>query len=391
MTNILAFLHTTMAYKAAALQLMVGEANFAAKQFNLNVSMPIVISDTNDWEVISPLMGVGGMLLTSNYDFAFMRGRFLHITEKDWLKKLSPPAKDLNDLTNRVSLLDTNGAYQLATQWLARLSVNISSLERKFPPRVEKSETQVVTTNRSGKMETIKVPIPIYLVSWGKAILPTFSPGMNPAFVRIYGPTKELLNLGFRGDMLEEIPFDSPPFVVTNAAELLGPLPPPRHFVEELLGGKEAYETVVNPDKVEAWLLNSSEDQRDNGLPPERVGPKKLRSGFFGTGVDKAFSDILLDFDSYAWTEMKLCSPDFGLRLRYTHGKDVVEFQLCYDCDILEVSHNGHVQQENFDFVHDKLVKAVQGAFPFDEKISKLELDLRANEHRKEYERMLNQ
>ena len=35
MTNVMAMLHTTAAYQAAALQLMVGEANFDAKHFDL--------------------------------------------------------------------------------------------------------------------------------------------------------------------------------------------------------------------------------------------------------------------------------------------------------------------------------------------------------------------
>jgi hypothetical protein len=301
-------------------------------------------------------------------------------------------------LANQPSLLDTNSAYQLAIQWLAKISLDVPKLERKYPPQIFQISAQ--RRDKDGNILpgiSNNIAIPLFIIGWGDPFprtnylgesLPPHPPSaMSSVRMEILGTTEELLSLHVRDTNF----FIQPPMRLTNVAELIGPLPPPRHFVEELLGGKDAYETVANPDKVEAWLLNTIEDQRDNEMPPERIGPKKLMSGFFGVGVDKTFSDLLLDFNSYAWSAMKLCSPDFGLRLRYTRGKDIVEFQLCYDCDILEVSHNGRIQQENFDFVHDKLVKAAQGAFPFDEKIGKLELDSQANERRKDYQRMLNQ
>jgi hypothetical protein len=402
MTNIIAFLHTTAAYQTAALQLMVGQANFAAQQLDLKEPLPIVISaDTNKSEVMPPPMGIGGMILTSNYNFEFNKGYLVSVGKMKWLEKVSPPITNTLELANQPSFLDTNGAYQLATQWLAKISVDVPKLERKYPPQIFQISAR--RRDEDGKILpgiSNNIAIPLFIIGWGdpmkqfprtnylgEALSPRPPSAMSSVRMEVLGTTKELLSLHIRDTNF----FARPPLQLTDAVELLGPLPPPRHFVEELFGGKDAYETVANPDKVEAWLLNTYEDQHDNGLPPERVGPKKLSSGFFGTGTDKTFSDILLDFDSYAWTEMKLCSPDFGLRLRYTRGKDIVEFQLCYDCDILEVSHNGHVQQENFDFVHDKLVKAVQGAFPWDEKIRKLELDPQASERRKEYERMFNQ
>ena len=398
----MAFLHTTTAYQTAALQLMVGRANFAAKQLDLKEPLPIVISaNTNRSEVMPPPMGIGGMILTSNYNFEFNRGYLVGVGKMKWLDNVSPSITNTLELADQPSLIDTNSAYQLATQWLAKISVDVPKLERTFPPRIFQPAGRPRDANGNflaGATNTISIPL--YLIGWGdlregflrtnrlERSLPPLRPnGLDAVYVQILGTTRELLTLHIRDTNF----FMQPPLILTNAAELLGPLPPPQHFVEELLGGKEAYETVANPDKVEAWLLNTYEDQHDNGLPAERAGPKKLATGIFGTKVDKTFSSILLNFDSYAWGAMKLCSPDFGLHLRYTRGKDIVEFQLCYDCDILEVSHNGHIQQENFDFAHNTLVNAVQAAFPWDEKIRKLELNAPADGRRKEYERMLNQ
>lgn len=383
MTNIITMLHTTVAYKAAVLQLMVGQANFAAKQLELNEPLPITIpADTNKWEVEPPPMGVSGMILTSNYDFEFSKGRLSRLGKRDWFKKLSPSVENTSELTNRVSLIDTNGAYQLAAQWLATLSVNVPELENKFPPHVKQSVIRRQTPGEKPDEFTVtEIPLPIFEVSWGNQS--SLILGMNPVFIKIYGPTKEITSLGFRRDSLEQIPFNAPTLEVTNAAKLLGPLPPPEHFVSKLFGGGAAYETVRSPDYVEVWLLNSATDQREQGKPAERARPKKLEAK-----TAKDFSSVLLDFNSYAWTEMKLCSPDFGLRLRFTRGLDCVEFIFCYDCDILEVTHNGHKQQENFDFAHNRLVKAAQNAFPWDKIIQRLELNDGAAS-RAEYERML--
>lgn len=390
MTNIIAFLHTTTAYKAAALQLMVGQANFTAQQLDLKEPLPIVISvgtnKSEKSEVTPPPWGIGGMIVALNYNFDFRKGYLFSVSKMKWLGKVYPPVTNTLELANQTSLLDTNSAYQLATQFLAKISVDVPKLERKYSPII----FQPSEKRQFGEGDSNNVIIPLFLIGWESQRQLSMNRlqrpgGLDPVFVEILGTTKELLSLHIRDTNF----FLQPPLILTNAGELLGPLPPPRHFVEEFLGGKTAYETVANPDKIEAWLLNTYEDYHEKGLPTERMGPKKLTSGIFGTGIDKTFSNILLDFNSYAWTEMKLCSPDFGLRLRYTRGKDVVEFQLCYDCDILEVSHNGHVQQENFDFIHNKLVKAAQSAFPLDGKIRKLEFN--KDDARKAYERMLNQ
>jgi hypothetical protein len=389
LTNIVALLHTTTAYKAAALQLMIGQANFAAEQLHLNEPLPIVApSDTNQCNVMALPYGVSGMIWTSNSSFEFWKGRLVEIGRRGWLKEISPPADDLSELTNRVSLVDSNGACLLATQWLGDLSVDVEALGKQYPMHVRQSFVFVQTTNELGVEQISKILVPIFNVFWGNG--DSKSLGMYPVFLIIYGPTKELISFGLRQDFISQLTFKSPPLQVTNAAELLGPLPPPRHFIEELVGDKVAYETVAAPDKVEAWLLNTYEDQQDGGMPLERAGPKRLVGGFFGAEPDRTFSSILLDFNSYAWEEVKLCSPDYGLRLRYTRGKDVVEFKLCYECDIVEVSHNDLVQQENFDFAHNKLVKAVQNAFPWDSVMRKLELNDEEDAH-KEYQRSINQ
>lgn len=383
-TNLIAYLYTTAAYNSAALQLMVGQANLAVKQMHLPEPVPIVVQgDAKHYEVGSPVRGLGGWINTTNFRFEFIKGRLTHVSKLNWLESISPPVSDDSQLTNRVSLIDTNGAYQLATQWLSGLSVDVPALQKKFFPRTTQDTIYQQRTNQYGKPEVKHIPIPVFEVSWGNR--PGFALGMNAAYVKIYGPTRELITFGLRGDMVKQIPFTKPPLEVTNAAELIGALPSPDFYVKQLFGGDDAYETVKSPDYVEAWLLNTDPYENIDRKPTIRAGPKKIISG-----RAKAFSNVLLDFDSYAWTEMKLCSPDFGLGLRFVRGNDKVEFLFCYNCDILEVAHNGHRQQENFDFAHNRLVWAAQDAFPWDGALGKLEISDEESA-RKEYEANVKQ
>jgi hypothetical protein len=392
MTNVIAFLHTTTAYQTAALQLMVGEANFAAKQLDLKEPLPIVVpADTNNWEVESPPMGLGGDITASNYFFEFQRGQLKAIHKRDWLKKISPPVQDLLELANRSSLLDTNSAYQLATQWLASISVDMSKLERTSPPviyQVPARKHDAEGRNLPGVSNNVAVPL--FLIGWGEETmnprirellksrhldpnrpLPLRRPNpMSPVFVEILGTTKELISLDIRDASL----LKRPALQITNADELLGPLPPPRHFVENLLGGAMAYEIVAHPDKVEAWLLTPDFDGDKEVPKADRTPAKKL-----ALPDAKNFSNILTDFDSYAWGGGKSCIPDFGVRLRFTGGNDSVEFLLCYQCDILEVTCHGHTQEGNFDPSHNALAKAIQSAFPNDEAIKNLKTDENKN------------
>ncbi|HEY4415824.1 MAG TPA: hypothetical protein VGO57_09045 [Verrucomicrobiae bacterium] len=383
-TNIVAMLHTTAAYQAAALQLMVSQANFAAKQLQLNEPLPITVpADTNKWEVNPPPEGVGGAIFAANYSFEFSQGRLCSIQKLDWFKKISPPVENVLELASRPSLLDTNSACQLARQWLTSLSVNLAGLEKTSPPDI----FQLIGRGRDPKGQRIIganniLVVPLFMMGWGEdpanAMLrkrvqasgrpmPHRPPSKySPVYVEILGTTKELLELDVRDGAL----FTSPALVLTNAAELLGPLPPPKHFVENLVGGKMAYEIVTHPDTVEAWLLTPDFDEQGNSIPKvRRTSVIKL-----SPAAVKTFSDVLADFNSYGWGYLKRCSPDYGVHLRFTGKGNTVDFDLCYQCKILEVKYNGETQQANFDPSYSAMAKAIQSVFPTDEALKKLNL-----------------
>ena len=376
-TNIIQFLHTTAAYQAAVANLLVGEANFAANQLNLQDWTPIEGTNGAIVEVMPPPLGVGGGIVTSNHFLNFEKGRLRTVQKRDWLKKISPTATNLLFLVSRPSLLDTNSAYQLATQWLTSLSVDVRAMEQKFPPRILQIPARKIDANgRNLPGTSNNVATPLFEIAWGNRQPPTEF--LNPVRVKILGTSKELLALDIRDDSI----FQGTPLLVTNASQLLGPIPFPQHFVEELVGGVAAYAAVAFPEKVEAWLLTSYADEASRENAPRtkaiQLSPAKA----------KRFSDPLLGFDSYQWTATKMCSPDFGLKLRFTRGKEVVEFRLCYECDILEVTYGGKTKTENFDFAHNQLRKAIQSIFPNDNKVQGIEKN-DVDRARKEFEAML--
>lgn len=198
MTN-LAFI--SMAYKMTALQLMIGEANFFAQHLNLSTPHPIQITNITYSYVSPPVFGFGGVIDTTNFDFSFYKeGKLWQIANKieqygnverypEWKK--SP------------SLIDNKGAYQLATQWLYAVSVDVPSLEKKFKAHI----TQPFHYDPPHSEH--KEYLPVYEVKWGD----DEHPAVN---VTILGTTKELMILVFN-----DLTFSKrPPLVIPNAGQL---------------------------------------------------------------------------------------------------------------------------------------------------------------------------
>ena len=364
MTNLLAILHTTVAYQTAVVQLMMGEANFFARQAGLADIAPGTTNALVEFQVLPAPLGAGGSLLTTNHLFTFNGGKLTGVLKVDWLKRVSPPATNLFALAQRPSLLDTNGAYRLATQCLAALAVDVRELEKTQSCRVFQVPTRRLDAEgRSMPGKTNIVLSPVFQLSWGSGRPLAYV--SNPVRMKILGTSGEILELGVDNPAW----LRRPPLVVTNAAELLGPPPPPRHFVEQLFGGKTAYETVSTPERVEMVLLNQFSDE-----PKERLSPRS-KPIVVKKAAAQRLSSLLLDFDSYVWTVQKACSPDFGVKLVFTREGRRVDVLFCFECDILEVTFNGMTRAENFDAAHDDLAGIVKGVFRRDARIQKLKTD----------------
>ena len=210
-TNILQRLQrltfTTEAYRKEALKRVIQEANWAARQLQSEEALPVL--ETNLLGAyITPYGGTRrlhaiGNVTTSNYSYGVGRDYKLsdvvatHVDEdrSKYAKQYSWP----------VSRTDTNTAYQLATQWLTAVSIDVRGLNNDCTLRVYPLRLKGHETNAS--------IMPVYWVSWTKEGLDQGS----VAYVELFLPTKKLMQLCVTDPKY----ILRPPIVFTNLVELL--------------------------------------------------------------------------------------------------------------------------------------------------------------------------
>lgn len=171
----------SLAYKYVATALMLAEANYSAEHLHLRINRPIQQTHIQQAYVSPPrLLCSLGSLDTAEYSFGFGEsGRLRFIT------RLHPfgdqPLPQLQRRLAKIAAnMTTNAAYQLATNGLARVSVDLNALEHQYQGKVRQHFYH-------GKGET-RVMLPIFDAIWGSEDRPA-------VIVTIYGPTGDLLQL----------------------------------------------------------------------------------------------------------------------------------------------------------------------------------------------------
>lgn len=160
--------HNTLAYRAAVIQTILGEANYFASRLKLPTPHPIqmrdikmeytwvaapwinVIRETNDTHdpvsifgsniynsdiprearLRALKIGADGTIETTNFFFSVYHGRLaevMRISEHGTERY----ARDLDQLVGKTSLINEAQAHQLATQWLAAVNVDVAALEKQ--------------------------------------------------------------------------------------------------------------------------------------------------------------------------------------------------------------------------------------------------------------------
>lgn len=176
---------TTEAYRKEALRLVIQEANQVAQELKLPEQLPI--NDTNLLQCYISPYGMSrfkrhiGNVTTSNYTYSVSIDNKFSFVDKShqdsdrlkWFKEYSWP----------ISQLDTNAAYQLATQWLADVSMDVDGLNRDC-------NVYIRPTGVVGQGATARF-LPLYWVYW--------APGPDgfgsKASVGLFLPMKTLLDL----------------------------------------------------------------------------------------------------------------------------------------------------------------------------------------------------
>lgn len=204
---------TTPAYQKEAFKLVLQEANKVAKELKLPEKLPITEADLTE-RFIGPF-GDGymykrvGNITTKKYLYNVARGyKFngLNIANYD---------KTCLDLKERgrlpMSQLNTNAAYQMATQWLENIQMDVKALSRDCRTVVEVDKFwNSVNPDEKTKQKGF---VPIYNVHW---ITREKNTRGSVAYVQLYFPTRTILQLSVNNPkyILRQ------PLIVTNLAEL---------------------------------------------------------------------------------------------------------------------------------------------------------------------------
>lgn len=182
-----------LAYKYVATAVMLMEINYCASRLQLPLNLPLRQQDIRKLFVPHPrVIGFSGTFDFEEYAFSFAKSsKLLYIVNLShpWYR-FPGGSVNMNDyldgLTQVPSLVDTNGAYRMATNWLAELEVDVPKLEREHRPTI----TQYKWMDTS--------PIPLFEVTWdnGGKRLANGELSSSPSIsVLISGDTGELIHL----------------------------------------------------------------------------------------------------------------------------------------------------------------------------------------------------
>lgn len=186
---------TTPQYQRAAAQLVLQEANQVAEEMRLSGEV-LPITETNVLELHTFPFGLsyaensmGGLARTSNYVYMVSgNNKFSGLGVADYDQTCLRLAKTLVPLDQ----MDTNAAYQLATQWLATVSMDVAGLNRDCKPHA------AVSAYWSGLGKLGRVPTkafaPIYFIWWTTPENDSSGFG-DVAYVELFLPTKKLIQL----------------------------------------------------------------------------------------------------------------------------------------------------------------------------------------------------
>lgn len=209
------------AYKYVATAVMLMEINHCAARLQLPMKLPFREQDIRKTFVPRPnppFQGVSGRFDFDHYSFSLATSYGETATKLRFIINRQHPYYSmrggtpemnayLEGLTNKKSLIDSNGAYRMATNWLERMEVDVPKLNSERAWMV----TQFKVMNRTAT--------PIFEVTWANDGKPSSNGMTNPIpaiSVLIAGDTGELIHL-----RQEEITFSKRPEVLIKDLDKL--------------------------------------------------------------------------------------------------------------------------------------------------------------------------
>jgi len=191
--------YTTKAYQQEALRLLLEEANSVAKILNLSEKLPINNSNVVEVYFRPPGLVALGSVSTSNYVYFASVGRTFSGLDQRRQVESFYEAKEKYQWP--VSRLNTNAAYQTATQMMSAVGMDVNALNRDC-----KVDTRASFPDAPEKAFFL----PVYRVSWLKD-------GKSVASFEFLEPTKTVRHISvFDPQYILRKPKEIP-----NLAELL--------------------------------------------------------------------------------------------------------------------------------------------------------------------------
>ena len=150
---------------------------------------------------------------TANFMFNFRDGK-LHVVMNTQTN--IEAVEHYREWAKMPSLINSNTAYQMATNWLSRIYVDVPTLNRKYQVHVGQPSFWATPPTRWGEEGSNLTTLPLYYVTWNKG-------DYEAAKVGIFGPTKQFMGLTIGdADQDEDASLCSHIYLkVTNQKELL--------------------------------------------------------------------------------------------------------------------------------------------------------------------------
>ncbi len=135
--------------------------------------------------------------------------------------------------------------------------------------------------------------------------------------------------------------------------------------VKQLFGTEEVRLTIANADKVDVFLVDSSNldvrwSQAKLSDYPIVDGPIPIQREM-ANGIIRSLNDAR----NYGWSMRKGCLPLPGVRMQFTRNGETADVLYCFECNILAIGVDDQlVGGEDFDMIRPQLVRALKQLFP---------------------------
>ena len=209
-------MESSTAYNFVAMMLMLAEAGFFGSVMELPGGGAFTERDVRRGSHVGPpvLGHISGSILAGEHFFGFWQGHLANFHKRGFMPQDSDQAiRNRNlELAKFPSLIDTNGAYELATNRLAAYGIDIRALETKYRRNIV--QWKFYPEGREGPI----LLLPVYRVEWLGFILRTQTNRERAVVsVDIFGATREVVEFHVLDDSL----FLRPPIQIKNLEKLM--------------------------------------------------------------------------------------------------------------------------------------------------------------------------